>query len=110
LKVVKSNEGNVYEAARHFNCWGIKKFTPSDVTKNLTVSISEFLPSGGAEMCSSDKERCYVVLRGSITVQDEQGNNHVLDENDMIYIAPGENRAMSVNGTAAARVLVIITK
>jgi quercetin dioxygenase-like cupin family protein len=55
-------------------------------------------------MCSSDKERCYVVLRGSITVQDEQGNNHVLDENDMIYIAPGENRAMSVNGTAAANV------
>jgi len=108
MKVIKSNEGNVYEAANHFGCWGIRKFGTSDGAKNVNLSISEFLPNGGAEMTSSDKERCYYVLRGSITVKDEQGNNHILNEDDMIYIAPGEKRAISVNGTEAARILVII--
>ena len=108
MVVVKSNEGKVYEAAKHFDCWGMKKFTAEEGAKNVVVSISEFLPSGGAEMTSSDKERVYCVLRGSVSVMDADDNEYELNENDMIYIAPGEMRAIKVNGTVAARLLVII--
>ncbi|MBP2636299.1 MAG: hypothetical protein H6Q72_2206 [Firmicutes bacterium] len=109
MKVIKANEGNVYEAQNHFNMWGIRKFGPSDGSKSVNVSISEFLPNGGASMTASNKERIYCVLRGSITVHDENGQAHVLDAGDMIYIAPGEKRDMAVNGLVAARVLVIVT-
>ncbi|MEX1378084.1 MAG: cupin domain-containing protein [Eubacteriales bacterium] len=108
MQLVKSNEGNVYEAAKHFGCWGIKKVTSEQGASNVIVSISEFLPSGGAELTSSEKERVYCVLRGSITLTDGSNEEYVLEENDMIYIAPGEKRAIKVNGTVAARLLVII--
>jgi len=105
---IKSNEGSVYDAAKHFNCWGIKKITAEQGAKNLVVSISEFLPDGGAELTSSDKERVYCVLRGSISVFDKNGKENELNENDMIYIAPDEKRSIKVNGVIAARLLVII--
>lgn len=106
--VVKAEQGTIYEAPNHFNMRGLRKFGPPEGARNLTLSISEFLPDGGAVMSSSDKERIYYVLRGSITVGDEQGNEHVLTENDTIYISPGEKRKMAVNGIVAARVLVIV--
>lgn len=106
--VVKSDQGTVYEAQNHFNMWGVRKFGFPEGAKNVNLSISEFLPNGGALMSSSDKERIYYVLRGSLTVHDEQGKDHIVEENDMIYIPPGEKRDMAVNGLAAARVLVIV--
>lgn len=106
--LIRANEGNVYEAKNHFNMWGIRKFGPPDGAKSLNVSISEFLPDGGALLTASDKERVYYVLRGSITVKDANGAEYIMGQDDMIYIAPGELRDMAVNGTVAARVLVII--
>jgi len=106
--VVRANEGTVYEAANHFNMWGSRKFGPPEGAKNINLSISEFLPNGGALMTSSDKERIYYVLRGSITVGNEQGQENILGEGDMIYIPPGEKRNMAVNGLMAARVLVMV--
>jgi len=108
LKVVGANEGSVYEAKNHFGMWGIRKFGPPEGAKNVNLSVSEFLPDGGATMASSDKERIYYVLRGSIIVAEEDGRQHILNENDMIYIPPGERRSMAVNGIVAARVLVIV--
>ena len=108
MKVVKASEGSVYEAARHFGMWGIRKFGPPEGAKAVNVSISEFLPDGGAELSASDKERVYYVLRGSVTVSEENGTAHRVDAEDMIYIPPGEKRSMSVNGTLAARVLVVV--
>lgn len=108
MKVIKATEGTYYDAANHFNMWGVRKFGAPEGAKALNVSVSEFLPNGGAKLSASDKERIYCVLRGSITVRDEGGNAHVVDENDMIYIAPGEKREIAVNGLLAARMLVII--
>jgi quercetin dioxygenase-like cupin family protein len=108
LKVVKADDGTVYDAANHFGMWGIRKFGPPEGLKNLLVSISEFLPNGGAELTSADKERIYYVIRGSITVTEENGTAHRVDAEDMIYIPAGEKRSMSVNGNIAARVVVII--
>jgi len=108
VKVIKSGEGEHYDAPNHFNMWGVRKIGAADGARALNMSISEFLPNGGASLSQSDKERVYYVLRGSITVSDESGQAYVVDENDMIYIAPGEKRAIAVNGLAAARLLVVI--
>lgn len=108
MKVIKATEGTPYDAANHFDMWGLRKFGAPEGAKALNVSISEFLPHGGASLSASDKERIYCVLRGSITVKDEGGKAHVVDENDMVYIAPSEKREISVNGVVAARMLVII--
>lgn len=108
VKVIKANEGTYYDAAQHFNMWGVRKFGAPEGARVLSVSISEFLPHGGAALSASDKERIYCVLRGSITVRDEAGQDHVVDTDDMIHIAPGEKREIAVNGGLAARLLVII--
>jgi quercetin dioxygenase-like cupin family protein len=108
VKVVKASEGNVYEAANHFGMWGIRKFGVPEGAKAVNVSISEFLPGGGAKLTASDKERIYYVLRGSVAVTEENGVVHELDAEDMIYIPAGEKRSMSVNGNVAARVFVIV--
>jgi len=106
--VVKEKEGTEYEALNHFNMWGIRKFGPPEGAKNVNLSISEFLPNGGAALSSSERERIYYVLRGSITVGDEQGREYLLNQHDMIYIPPDDKRDMKVNGLEAARVLVIV--
>lgn len=108
MKVIKSGEGEHYDAPNHFNMWGVRKIGPSMGAKALSVSISEFLPNGGATLSSSDKERVYCVLRGSITVSGDGGQAWVVEENDMIHIAPGEQRSIAVNGLVAARLLVVI--
>jgi mannose-6-phosphate isomerase-like protein (cupin superfamily) len=106
MKTIKATEGTPYDAAKHFNMWGVKKIT-EEQTGRTTVSLSHFLPNGGAEMSSSDKERVYYMISGSIIVSGKN-EKHVLNRGDLIYIAPGEERDMSVNGSEPAAVLVII--
>lgn len=108
MKVIKASEGTIYEAANHFGFWGIKKITNPELSQNLSVSISEFLPGGGASLTSSTKERVYVALRGNMIIRDENDHQFELHEGDMIYIPPHEKRAMEITGTEACRVLVII--
>ncbi len=104
---VKDAEGTPYDAAKHFGVYGLQKFTESD-SKRITVCYSYFQPNGGAEMSPSPKERVYYVVKGSITVCGGEGEKHVLGEGDCIYIAPGEERDMVINGGKPAEVLVLI--
>lgn len=108
MKLIKASEGSVYDAPNHFGMWGIRKYGPPDGAKAVNVSISEFLPNGGATMSASDKERIYSVIRGAIVVTSEDGSEYHLNAEDMIYIAPGEQRSVKTVGNVAARVLVIV--
>lgn len=103
---VKDAGGTPYDAAKHFGVYGVQKFTEAD-TRRTTVCYSYFQPNGGAEMSSSPKERVYYVVKGSITVNGPD-ENHVLNEGDCIYIAPGEERDMAINNGKPAEVLVFI--
>ncbi len=103
---VKDAQGTVYDAAKHSEVYGLQKITEED-SKRTTVCYSYFQPNGGAEMCSSPKERIYYVVKGSITVSGPN-EKHVLDEGDLIYIAAGEERDMVINGGKPAEVLVTI--
>jgi len=81
MQLIKAGEGTVYQAPNHFNFWGIRKYSPPEGASGLNVSISEFLPNGGATMSASpDKERIYYVLRGTMTVKDEGGAAYDLEE------------------------------
>jgi rhodanese-related sulfurtransferase len=101
LKVVKASDGSVYEAANHFDMWGIRKSGSPEGVKAVNISISEFLPSGRAKLTVSDKERIYYVICGSIMVAEEDGMANQINSEDMIYILPREKRSMSVNGDLA---------
>lgn len=103
---VKDTEGTPYDAAKHSGVYGLKKIT-EEQSRRITVCYSYFMPNGGAEMTSSDKERIYQVVKGSITVSGK-AETHVLDEGDLIYIAPGEERDMVINNGKPAEVLVFI--
>lgn len=103
---VKDAEGVPYDAAKHFEVYGLQKITEAQ-SKRITVCYSYFQPNGGAEMSSSPKERVYHIVKGSITVNGP-GEEHVLNEGDCIYIAPGEERDMVVNNGKPAEVLVFI--
>ncbi|SLM31702.1 putative Cupin domain protein [Desulfamplus magnetovallimortis] len=104
---VKDAKGTPYDAAKHFGVYGLQKITEAD-SKRITVCYSYFQPDGGAEMSPSPKERVYYVTKGSITVNGKDGESHLLNEGDMIYIAPGEERDMTINNGKPAEVLVFI--
>ncbi|MEJ2156103.1 MAG: cupin domain-containing protein [Desulfobacteraceae bacterium] len=103
---VKDAKGTQYEAAKHWEVFGLQKITEAQ-SKRTTVCYSYFQPNGGAEMSSSPKERIYYVVRGSITVRGKD-EEHVLNAGDLIYIAPGEERDMAINNGKPAEVLVFI--
>ena len=109
MKLFKVGEGSTYEAPNHFKYWAIKKVYPETCSKNLTVGVSHFLPGGGAAMSSSPQERVYFCIRGSVTVKGKT-EEYRLEEGDVIYIAPGEERSFQVNNTQTATLLVITSK
>ena len=69
---VKDAEGVPYDAAKHWEVYGLKKIT-EEQSKRTNVFYSYFQPNGGAEMSSSDKERVYYIVKGSITVKGKAG-------------------------------------
>lgn len=109
MKMVRAGEGRVYEAKKHFHMWGMKMVSPEVETLGLTVSISHFLPNGGAEMSASTAERAYYVLTGSITVRGRE-EEYVLEPGDLIYIPPGEEREITINNNQPASILVVVAE
>lgn len=107
MKVIKDGEGEKYDAKQHFGCWAMRKLVSGKDTKKTSISMSHFLPDGGAEMSSSPKERVYFVLAGSMKVAGKS-EEHFLEPGDMIYIAPGEERAVQIIGTEPVTTLVIL--
>lgn len=108
MKFIKSTEGETYQAVDHFNMWGCMK-VKEGLSSKTTVSLSHFLPDGGANMKPSTRERVYYVVTGSITVTSET-QKIVLNEGDVIYIPPNEARRMSVNNNQPASVLVVVVR
>jgi len=107
MKVIKKEGGTPYDAKAHFGCWAVRKLEAVKESRRLTVSLSHFLPQGGAEMSSSPKERAYFILSGSMLVKGRKEECR-LSQGDLIYIAPGEEREVQVIGTEPVTTLVMI--
>jgi len=108
MQVIKNQQGVYYEAAKHYNNWGVSKLSEVDGSKNLSISVSEFLPNGGAEMSAFHKDRVYYILRGTMDIIDENDTVYSLEEGDMIYIKAGEMREQKTTGNISCRVLVMM--
>ena len=108
MKVVRKSEGQPADAKGHFGCWTTHKLAADkDTQYGLGITLSHFLPDGGAEMSPSPRERAYFVLSGSLVVKGK-AEEYALEPGDLIYIAAGEEREIKVAGTEPATILVII--
>lgn len=108
MKVMRKGQGEPYEAPHHFKYWAMNKIK-MDVTQRLQLGVSHFLPGGGSDMTSSPLERIYYVISGSVLVKGKAGE-YILNPDDLIYIAPDEERSFENNGTTPATILVIMAK
>lgn len=107
---VKSGEGTPYDAPQHYGVFGVLKLT-KEHTKRTIINYSYFHPNGGIEMSSAPVERVYCVIKGSITAKGkDNGETHVLNAGDMVYIAPGEEREVTINNGQPAEVLVVVVE
>ena len=109
---VSSDAGTSYDAPQHYGVEGILKLT-KDQTQRTIINYSYFQPDGGAQMSSAPVERVYFVVKGSITIRGKESSEekrevYRLGPGDIIYIAPGEERELTVNGRQPAEVLVFV--
>jgi quercetin dioxygenase-like cupin family protein len=110
MKLVKKGQGKSEAAKRHFGQWGIRQVSPEEGSQRLSVSVSHFLPQGGAEMYSSPTERVYFGISGLIRVRGKKGEEYVVGPGDVLYIPPGEERSIEAVGAEPATMLVVIVK
>ncbi len=112
MKLVKKNQGQAPKPAkRHFNQGGVTKISQEDgSTKRLHVSVSHFLPGGGSEMYASPTERIYYGISGALMIKGKDGEEYLIEEGDVLYIPPGEERSIATVGTYPATMLVVIVK
>lgn len=105
MKTVKNTTGNPYDAPGHFGVYGLQKFIKE--SDRVKVFYSYFQPNGGCEMGASPTEKIYYIVKGSITVKGN-GESHVLNKGDLIFIGADEEREMIINNGKPAEVLVFI--
>ena len=110
LMKVAFGDAPAYEATKHFGA-ATYRLQHRDLSgvQGFWVGLSYFLPGGGAEMDSSDTEKVYVVLSGSVTVISEDGKEYELGPQDSIYIPPNVKRRIVNKSKAPAAMLVVAT-
>lgn len=116
MKLVKFQDVQTYEPPGHFDvsCSKVQGEEESGLTK-FWQGLSIFEPTGGAEWqygegtFGSHTEKSYFVIEGSITLENEAGEQFVVEKFDSISILPNEKRKMWVNGDSKAVVLVTIS-
>lgn len=67
-----------------------------------TLPAGAFIPMGAGAI-----GKVYVVVEGSITIEQADGARHVLGAGDSIFIAAGEARAVRNEGQSPAAMIVI---
>ena len=108
MKLFKKDDGQAKQAKRHFNQCGITKISPEHGSQRLRVSISHFLPEGGAEMYASSTERVYFSISGSLMVKNKKGDEYLVEPGDVLFIPPGEERSIKTFGNKPATMLVVV--
>jgi len=99
-----------YEAAKHFGATTYRlQHRDLSGVQGFWVGLSYFLPGGGAETDSSDTEKVYVVLSGSVAVISEDDKEYELGPLDSLYIPPNAKRRIINKSKAPATMLVIAT-
>lgn len=82
-------------------------FNPLFLPELSLCKLSHFLPGGGAEMGTSNFEKVYFVLSGTLTVVTRDKKEITLGPVDSLYIAAGEERYLINREKVPASMLVI---
>lgn len=92
------------------NHFGMRTFSLFDKEpgsdENLVMSLSNYLPDGGAEIGPQPIEIIYYVLDGEMTVVTEEGDI-TLSKGDAIHISKGERKGVKNKTKYPAAMLVI---
>jgi len=109
MEITRFNAACRYDAPKHYDMRGLRLqgFNATSSTFAWT-GLSHFLPGGGAEMDASPQEKIYVALEGSVTIELEGGETHVLSRLDSCFIPGGEARAIRNESNEMATMLVIM--
>lgn len=107
MEVTRLIDALPYEAPKHHGIAALRLHGGGQTnTKRVVVSLSHFLPGGGADESSSEAERIYVVLEGQITVTTEDASV-MLGPLDSCLIPSGETRSVRNTTNRPASMLVI---
>jgi mannose-6-phosphate isomerase-like protein (cupin superfamily) len=110
MKKVEASQAKEYEAAKHFKMVAIRLQGKEETgTENVWLGLSHFLPGGGAEMSSSNSEKIYFVLSGTLTVVTKDKREIMLGQMDSLYIPAGEERSIINREKWPASMLVFST-
>ena len=110
MRLIKAADGEPYEAKNHHGANCVRKVFDTEGAGNLSVSVSEFEPGGGTDLCASVKDRAYYILEGRIEVETETGEVFQMDPGDMLFVPAGEKRGYQVLGNSPCRMIVMIVK
>lgn len=110
MRLIKAAEGQPYEAKNHYGADCIRKVFDTEGAGNISVSVSEFLPGGGTDLCASVKDRVYYILNGAIRVEGETMESFIMEPGDMLFVPAGEKRGYQAIGDEPCKMIVMIVK
>lgn len=115
MKMVKLQDVQEYEPPAHFGTKCLKVQGEDSGLTKFWQGVSTFAVDGGADWqygegtFGSHTEKTYLVIEGSITVENEAGEQFVLGPWDSIAMLPNEKRKMWNSGDCDAKVVVTIS-
>ena len=108
MQITRFSDAQKYETTGHFDMAGLRlQGGAATRTDGVTISLSYFLPGGGADRSASPTEKYYVVLDGEVTIGLDEGEQ-ILGPLDSCHLAGGEARSILNWGKTVARMLVVI--
>lgn len=105
MRLTRFADAERYEAKAHFDMAGLR--LQGAAGDPASISLSYFLPGGGAERSASASDKYYVVLDGEITVVTDAGEE-TLSRLDSCRLVGGQARSIVNRGKTVATMLVVI--
>lgn len=107
MKKISLTDVQAYDAPGHFAVSTMRLHGKDETGgSKFWMGMSHFLPGGGADLGVPPGEKVYFVLEGEVTVKN-RNEEHILGKNDLLYIAPGEEREIRNNTNLPATMLVV---
>ena len=107
MKKVSLQDVKAYAAPGHFAMTAMRMHGKDETgASKFWIGLSHFLPGGGADMATPPGEKVYYVLDGEVTIKTPT-EEIVVGKNELIYIEPGEERAIINQTNLPASMLVV---
>ena len=108
MQVLKLGEAKPYDAPGHFGMAALRLQGQPGDERPFNLSLSHFLPGGGAERSASKSDRVYLVISGVVTVSSGDITT-LLGPLDSCFIPAGETRGVANETNLPASMVVIVS-